>query len=249
MGRRRRSAACGPPPSSNATRAEMPPTSSRPGAPCQTTRWACGRPARPRESAPRPLQPASRPQPDRTARRPPRLPLRYGDQRHPATRSPTPLAPRQGSGRAPRQGLPDPGRTTGSSIPRRSRRSPAGGKPRRRRRQLREGICPRSPARVWAQAAACATRRSLDLGASVHTTLPAITPLPPLRGARPGGRGSLLAVVRTAVATGRRDGITCSAFRGATPTWDPRSPHLAPPHSTTSQWALDSAPSDSGSPG
>lgn len=168
MGRRRRSAACGPPPSSNATRAEMPPTSSRPGAPCQTTRWACGRPARPRESAPRPLQPASRPQPDRTARRPPRLPLRYGDQRHPATRSPTPLAPRQGSGRAPRQGLPDPGRTTGSSIPRRSRRSPAGGKPRRRRRQLREGICPRSPARVWAQAAACATRRSLDLGASVH---------------------------------------------------------------------------------
>lgn len=83
----------------------------------------------------------------------------------------------------------------------------------------------------------------------VFTTLPAITPLPPLRGARPGGRGSLLAVVRTAVATGRRDGITCSAFRGATPTWDPRSPHLAPPHSTTSQWALDSAPSDSGSPG
>lgn len=248
MGRRRRSAACGPPPSSNATRAEMPPTSSRPGAPCQTTRWACGRPARPRGSAPRPLQPASRPQPDRTARRPPRLPLRYGDQRHPATRSPHRWLP----GRAPaelpgrdcpiRAGPPvqvSPGDRV-DHLPAESHVAADGNSVKASARGVRL-VCGRRrpPAQLgdrWTSE-------------RVFTTLPAITPLPPLRGARPGGRGSLLAVVRTAVATGRRDGITCSPFRGATPTWDPRSPHLAPPHSTTSQWALDSAPSDSGSPG
>lgn len=213
-------------------------------------------------------------------RQPPRLPLRCGDRRHPATRSPHRWLP----GGAHTQGLPDPGRVSGSKYPRRSRRSPAGGKPcrlRRRRVSVKEPACGvRLVGEHLQPPAQLGDRR--ELGASVHhaagdhaSPSPArspsrrqgLTPRPPasVNTLKPTERRPPQQRLSTRQRTCRSaaslrasptspscvpqsppvaaTGITCGPFRDTAPVCDPRSPHLAPPHSATGQWALDAAPS------
>ncbi len=260
MGCRRRSAARGPPPSSNATRTGLPPTPSRPGAPCQSAL----------------VPPSTRP--DSASHHDCRSGAATG-----VTRRQGPRTVGSQAGLT-RRGYPIQAGSPGPSTPRRSRRSPAGGKPCRLRRQrlsVKEPACGvRLVGEHLQPPAQLGDRR--ELGASVHHAAGDHAYPSPARS--PSRRQGLTPRPRTSVntlkPTERRPpqqrlstrqrtcrsaaslrasptspscvpqsppvaatGITCGPFRDTAPVCDPRSPRLAPPHSATGQWALDAAPS------